>query len=261
MFQHIYDVLEEAKTLTDTSASTNQNDTIVTGQENTTVFAKHGDDVIFSGAGDDILSGNTGDDIIDGNAGDDIIVGGVGEDTLRGGAGNDQLVASVDDKMVAGGNGFDTVYMRAEEGDDNFFDLVTQARSVEAIVGYGTEDVFANVSLSNILFQSQDDGNEETPDTDNTFIAVGLEGLSLEGIWRFLEDGELNFTSEDITGEQEQAYIEMLGLSYVPDGVLDLHAYTFGEGENAVTIVTDLSADDITVGNESLAEMSDMMPV
>ncbi|MGC9401726.1 calcium-binding protein [Vibrio genomosp. F10] len=260
MFQHIYDALEEAKTLLDPNASTNQEDTITTGQDDSTVFALHGDDVIFSGAGDDILSGNTGDDIIDGNAGDDIIIGGVGEDVLRGGAGNDQLAASVDDKMVAGGNGFDTVYMRAEENGDNFFDLVTQARSVEAIVGYGPEDVFANVSLSNILFQSQDDGDEATPDTDNTFIAVGLEGLSLEGVWRFLEDGELNFTSEDITGEQEQAYIEMLGLSYVPEGVLDLHAYTFGEGVDAVTIVTDLSESDITWNGESLADMSEMMP-
>ncbi|MEZ8825968.1 calcium-binding protein [Vibrio amylolyticus] len=261
MFKEMYDIREDAKLNPDAIRGTYDHDYIRTGQDDAVAFGHHGDDYIRGGRGDDILIGNTGNDILAGGTGDDVIYGGVGQDTLRGGAGNDKLIASVDDLMVAGGKGFDTVYVRAESNGDNFFDLVSQARAVESIVGHGVEDVYANVSLANILFQSQDDGDESTPDTDNTFIAVGLEGLSLEGHWRFMEEGELQFTSAEVSDEQEDAYIEMLGLSYVREGAIDLQAYTFGTGEDAVTIITDLSASEITVGGESLAEMSDTMPV
>jgi Ca2+-binding RTX toxin-like protein len=61
--------------------------------------------------GDDILDirGNTADCTVDGRAGNDTIYGGDGHDTLLGGNGNDLIYASVDDTLIDGGGGTDTV--------------------------------------------------------------------------------------------------------------------------------------------------------
>ncbi|MGY3572147.1 hypothetical protein J4N42_21245 [Vibrio sp. SCSIO 43135] len=256
MFNNVYEDLKAAVGDVEAVSGTQGDDVITSAEAGDVVLGLSGDDTIEGNSDNNVLIGNTGHDYITGGAGDDLIQGGVGQDSLFGAKGNDRIVATLDDKMVAGGKGFDVVYVKNDTEDTDTFDFVSQARGIEGIVGYGDEPVYANVSLSSIMGQSQDDGNEETPDTDNTLLAVGLEGLSLEGIRKFSDSGELQFSSEDITGDLEDAYIEMLGLSFVPDGKIDLHAFTFGEGENTVTIITDLSESEITVGGESLVDMA-----
>ncbi|MDR9828624.1 hypothetical protein RCJ22_23850 [Vibrio sp. FNV 38] len=246
MFTEIYDDLTSALQDTNLVELTNGADELnLTGTDTNIVNAKFGDDTVSGGEGTDIILGRIGDDTISGGAGDDLLVGGLGTDSLYGASGNDLLVGRTDDAMIAGGSGFDVLYIAAGD-DDGFFDYVSQARGIEAIVGYGEEDVSARVSLSSIQGQSQDDGDSDTPDTDNTLIAVGLESLSLTGIRNFLSDeGSLDFEVEDLVGAEEQDYIELLNLDLFSELNLDLKAITFGTEENSVTIVTDLDLDDI----------------
>lgn len=62
-------------------------------------------------SGDDILdiSGFIDDYTVDGRGGNDTITGGDGHDSLYGGRGNDLIFASVEDLVVNGGGGVDTV--------------------------------------------------------------------------------------------------------------------------------------------------------
>ncbi|MGR5251782.1 calcium-binding protein [Vibrio astriarenae] len=258
MFTKIYDELTATLDDPNLVELTNGDDDLnLTGSDVNLVNAKFGDDTISGGEGTDIIFGMNGDDVIGGGAGDDIIVGGIGADRLFGSSGNDIIVGRTDDTMIGGDNGFDILYLAAAGEDDGFFDYVTQARGIEAIVAYGQEDVSARVSLTSIQGQSQDDGDETTPDTDDTFIAVGLESLSLIGVHKFMEDGELSFSVEDIDGQEEQDYIELLNLDIFTELNLDLKAITFGGEENSVTIVTDMDLDDITAfDGVSLEDMS-----
>lgn len=62
-------------------------------------------------SGDDIIDirGNSADCTVDGRAGNDTIYGGDGHDTLLGSLGNDLIYASVEDALIDGGGGADTV--------------------------------------------------------------------------------------------------------------------------------------------------------
>ena len=61
--------------------------------------------------GDDTLDirGNSADFTVDGRAGNDTIYGGNGHDSLLGGRGDDLIYASVEDTLIDGGGGVDTV--------------------------------------------------------------------------------------------------------------------------------------------------------
>ncbi|GAL11916.1 hemolysin-type calcium-binding region [Vibrio astriarenae] len=257
MFTKIYEELTASLADPNLIELTDGDDELnLTGDDLNVVNAQFGNDVISGGENTDIIFGRGGDDVISGGAGDDILVGGLGADRLSGASGNDILVGRTDDTMIAGGKGFDALYLAAGE-DDGFFDYVTQARGIEAIVAYGEEDVSARVSLSSIKGQSQDDGNEDTPDIDDTFIAVGLESLSLIGVNKFMDGDELAFSVEDIDGQKEQDYLDMLNLTIFSELNTDLKAITFGSEEYNVTIITDLDLDDITAfDGVSLEDMS-----
>jgi len=66
---------------------------------------------IVGTSGDDELDYrlSTADLMIDGRAGNDTIYGGTGHDSLYGGRGNDLIYASVEDTLIDGGAGVDTV--------------------------------------------------------------------------------------------------------------------------------------------------------
>ncbi|MFT6387342.1 MAG: hypothetical protein ACJAUP_000713 [Cellvibrionaceae bacterium] len=225
----------------------NGDDMIAGGAGNDTIEGGGGVDTLLGGAGNDDLNGRYSDDTVIGGAGDDSITGGIGADTLVGGKGNDTFLADEDDVFVGGGRGFDTLTVKDTDGDDivdvDFTD--GSIRGIEAIVGDGQgrgDEVNATLSLGNILAQSQDDGDETTPDTDNTFIAVGIDSITLEanGLWR--DTGEITTTTVDLDATAEAQYLEMLGITKA----VDLYAYTFTKANgDSVEIITDLGLDEI----------------
>ena len=96
------------------------------------------------------------------------------------------------------------------------------------------------VNLNDIL-QSQDDGDAYTPDTTDTLIAIKVDELTLTGtrLWD-LDDVQI----EDLDSTEEQAYLEMVGLSHRTD--IDLYSYTFTKSNGSeATIVTELELSDM----------------
>ncbi|WP_420554962.1 calcium-binding protein [Neptuniibacter marinus] len=223
----------------------NGDDTLHGGSGEDNIEGGGGNDTVLGGAGDDILNGRTGDDIVRGGFGDDVVTGGLGADTLAGGRGNDTLIADEDDVLISGGQGFDTLTFTDTDGvvDVDFTD--GSIRGIEAIVGDGQgrgDEVNATLSLGNILAQSQDDGDGTTPDTDNTFIAVGIDSITLEGYGQWRDNGELTTTTVDLDATAEAEYLEMLGITQA----VDLYAYTFTKANgDSVEIITDLGLDEI----------------
>lgn len=230
----------------------NGDDLIAGGADNDTIEGGGGADTVLGGAGDDELNGRYGDDTVLGGAGDDSITGGIGADTLVGGQGNDTFLADEDDVFVGGGRGFDTITVKDTDGDDLVDVDFTDGgiRGIEAIVGDGQgrgDVVNATLSLSNILSQSQDDGDSETPDTDNTFIAVGIDSIILEANAQWRDGGEITTTTVDLNAAEEAQYLEMLGIT----SAVDLFSYTFTKANgDSVEIITDLGLDEIFDSND-----------
>jgi Ca2+-binding RTX toxin-like protein len=65
---------------------------------------------------DDTLTGNHKDNILSGLDGNDVLKGGGGDDTLYGGAGNDYMEIDGFEDYANGGEGFDTVAIKADQG-------------------------------------------------------------------------------------------------------------------------------------------------
>ena len=234
----------------DTITGSGHDDTLSGGAGNDEIKGGNGNDTIKGGSGDDSLIGNLGDDILNGGAGDDILAGGTGSDSLSGGKGNDILRGDEGDALLSGGKGFDTLVI--DSNGDNTVNLDMSAsniRGIEALVGdfdkVGGDVVNATINLNQILSQSDDDGDAATPDTDNTFLAVGIDSLTISGAHLWEDDGDFSVAAVDIDGAQEAAYLEMLGIGRP----VDLHSYTFTKDSGeTVSIITDLSLDDIYDG-------------
>lgn len=216
-----------------------------------TITGTNSPDLLSGTAGDDIINGLLGDDTLKGGKGDDIISGGVGADSLSGGKGNDTLLADENDTLLSGGAGFDILKIRDTDGDNMVdIDMTTNVRGIEALVGdFDRVDgsvTNATINLNQILGQSQDDSDAGTPDTDNTFIAVGIDSLIIAGGRLWEEDGDFAVVAVDLDASAEAAYLEMVGIQYS----VDLHSYTFTkDGGEEVTIITDLALEDIIDGN------------
>jgi hypothetical protein len=225
----------------------NGEDNLFGGLGNDTIEGGEGDDIVVGAEGDDTLYGRHGEDLLIGGLGDDYIHGGLGADTLIGAKGNDILVADEDDTFIGGGNGFDILTFEDPHGDGVIdVDFTNNnIRGIEALVGDGQGrgiEVNATLSLGNILTQSQDDGDETTPDTDNTFLAVGIDSITLEGYGQWRDNGELTTTTVDLDATAEAQYLEMLGITQA----VDLYAYTFTKANgDSVEIITDLGLDEI----------------
>lgn len=225
----------------------NGDDVLKGGAGNDEIEGGGGSDVVKGGSGDDILNGRYGDDIVKGGAGDDSITGGIGADTLKGGKGNDTFLADEDDVFIGGGKGFDTLTVKDTDGDDvvnvDFTD--GSIRGIEALVGDGQgrgDEVNATLSLNKILSQSQDDGDLGTPNTDNTFIAVGIDSITIEANNKWRDDGEMVTTTVDLDAAAEAEYLEMLGITKS----VDLYAYTFTKSNgDSVEIITDLTLEEM----------------
>ena len=216
-----------------------------------TIDGTNSADLIKGTAGDDLIIGRLGDDTLKGGNGDDVIYGGVGADFLGGGKGNDTLIADESDTVISGGAGFDILKVRDSDGDNIVdIDTTTNVRGIEALVGdFDRVDgsiINATINLSQIARQSADDGDVATPDTDNTFVAVGIDSLVIAGGRLWEEDGDFAVVDVDLDASAEAAYLEMVGIQHP----VDLHSYTFTRDDGAeVTIITDLALEDIIDGN------------
>ena len=230
------------------------NDTLIGGSHN---------DYLNGGIGDDILLGDVqtnnghGNDILIGGKGNDYLDGQWGSDKLYGGQGNDTLIADENDTVISGGNGFDTLEVSDWNRDDIVsVDLTTKAMGkgdIEAVILDEALDTDVRVNLSQIKCRADDDGDSSTPYTENTFIAIGADDITVEAgsswftknWWDIFSRGDLIAQKEDLTGSDETAYLEMVGIT---DNV-DLFSYTFQQscwfGEQ-VTIITDTDALNIT---------------
>ncbi len=156
----------------------------VAGEAGVFVDGKDGNDTVIGGAGDDVLTGGAGIDSITGGEGDDIVTaddqdvlanisGGAGHDALIyngsnaldldistrgfevaiGGSGNDQLRSSVDDVVLAGGAGNDTLVgaagedqLQGDEGDDVLTgnagdDLLSGGAGIDTLNGGEGDDI------------------------------------------------------------------------------------------------------------------------
>jgi len=117
--------------------------------------------------GNDILSGNSGVNVLNGQAGDDILDGEGGADTLIGGDGNDTLIADLEDVLIDGGEGVDTLDLSAlTDGVRVDLDVNTPnpgPASQDGVIGQ-PEDGIALVDVENIIGSQGDDvllGNNE----------------------------------------------------------------------------------------------------
>lgn len=103
------------------------------------IEAGEGNDTINSGDKDDIILAGSGDDLVFAGSGDDYINLGAGQDRVDAGAGDDTIVMDADDfnnnlfinQIVSGGEGYDTVVIKDDQGVN--FDM--GLTSVEKFVG------------------------------------------------------------------------------------------------------------------------------
>lgn len=86
------------------------------GSSGTTYVGVYGDNVITGSEGSDSMEGREGDDILIGGEGDDFLIGGTGVDSLTGEEGNDTLVLDMEDVLIDGSVGTDTLIL---VGDTN----------------------------------------------------------------------------------------------------------------------------------------------
>ena len=239
------------------------NDTLYGQTGNDTLIGGSHNDYLHGGSGHDILYGDTltnnahGNDVLVGGKGNDYLNGQWGSDKLYGGNGEDTLIADENDIALSGGNGFDTLEVSDWNRDDIVsVDLTTRDMGrgdIEAVILDEALDTDVRVNLSQIKCRADDDGDSSTPDTNNTFIAIGADDITVEAgnswftknWWEIFSRGDLIAQKEDLTGADETAYLEMVGIT---DNV-DLFSYTFSQGcwfGEQVTIITDTDALNIT---------------
>ncbi|MDY3204836.1 MAG: Ig-like domain-containing protein, partial [Arcobacter sp.] len=121
------------------------------------IYGYDGDDTISGGDGNDLIRGGAGNDTISGEAGNDLIYGGVGEDTIYGGAGDDTIYTDLNDTLIDGGIGFDTLITEGTgtldlSKIDGIEEInLTNDTSSQNILNITAQDIF-NISDTNELF-------------------------------------------------------------------------------------------------------------
>jgi len=158
-------------------------DSTITGTSgNDSLHGKDGDDTLNGGDGDDFLYGGNkpgqpfadgaGDDTLNGGAGADTLVGGIGADTLDGGAGadiidagagDDIIIGDLNDALIDGGDGLDTMTF---EAGTLAADVIAKAADI------------SNVELIRI---------GETPGSDTWVV---LDGMSIQDAIDAAADGD-----------------------------------------------------------------------
>ena len=213
------------------------NDSLVGGSGEDILVGGEGNDKLWGGADDDQLYGQVGDDVLKGGKGNDTLVGGEGMDALLGGAGNDTLIATEDDVLFNGGQDFDTLTVLDADGDMQVsVDLTTNNAGIEALIGESGVSTTAKISLDKILHNSQDDGDVNTVDIDNTFIAVGIDELVISASNGFKNGmGDVAAQVTDISGAEEEAYLSLAGVK----ASVDLVQYSFEKNGEVVNVITD----------------------
>jgi Ca2+-binding RTX toxin-like protein len=174
----------------------------------------------FSGTqGSEIIRGNSGNDILYGNSGSDTIYGGAGNDIL---AGNDQIVESDNATVIAkdnlygeggddtlfgtdsdnildggagsdkiyGGNGSDTIVLRAGDGGSTLAAADTINEFTDGTDVLGLDDGFQYTDLT----IAQGTGSN----ANDTIISNGSEYLTILTGIDYSDIGEVDFTPVDI---------------------------------------------------------------
>ena len=120
------------------------------------IEAGAGNDTVYAGDKDDIVIAGSGDDLVFAGAGNDFINLGAGQDRVDAGAGDDTIVMDAEDfdnnlfinQIVYGGEGFDTVIIKDDQGVN--FDM--ELTSVEKFVGGSGNDNVLGSSGDDIIY-------------------------------------------------------------------------------------------------------------
>ncbi len=141
--------------------------------------------VVFTGSsGNERVIGAAGDDSLSGGAGDDALLGGSGNDTLSGGEGNDVFNAGPGQNNVAGGLGFDTLYL----------DGGRRAATITTSLEFTTVD-----------------GASRNPSLAGTATTAG-QTTSFTGIEKFsVAEGDLIFDTGSLAFATARLYLAALG--------------------------------------------------
>jgi len=257
-----------------------------------------GSDVIYGGAGADNLSGGEGDDTLEGRAGNDTMNGGGGNDqlivdadiidaasygsrTFTLGDGTTRSISlaglSGEGDALIGGTGTDTVQLVAASGATGFvFDRANFAGTlsgVEHFVGTDGDDLImlpAGYTADSAVTIDGGKGNDSLQGTNAGDVINGGEGndlISGLGGADILDGGAGN---DEIWGGKGD------GVMHGGDGN-DLFVYTVGDGADVIDggaetgttnpnydvlrIQGDGEARSITVGQGTLAELANIVPV
>ena len=147
-----------------------RNDTVLAGFD--------GDNVITGTPDADVLDGGAGNDQIDGGAGNDVLIGGIGADTLFGGNGDDTLLIDGSDVSIAGGTGFDSVFVQTSAA----VTLDMGAASIEWTRGNDGDDTFNAASQAGAVYIYGMAGNDTlTGSAFGDYIDGGAGNDSLAG--------------------------------------------------------------------------------
>ncbi|MDD2566440.1 MAG: VWA domain-containing protein, partial [Thiovulaceae bacterium] len=124
------------------------------GEGDDFISGTSGNDVLLGESGNDTISGEAGNDFIDGGTGNDFIDGGVGADYVLAGAGDDTIVFDAQDRMMDGGEGYDTLLIEDNQTID-FGGLSEHISNIETIkLGEGKQDV--TLTLEDVLSMTDD---------------------------------------------------------------------------------------------------------
>ena len=135
-----------------------------------------------------------------GGAGDDTIIGGVGVDRIYAGAGNDTINLDVQDSVMNGGDGFDTLLAADNNLNIDLSTIDNKISNIESIdLNNGTNQM-AEIKLEDVMSITDDDNILRIDGGDNDAIALNTTGDGAE--WTL---GNFQTTDES-TGETYDVY-------------------------------------------------------
>ena len=202
-----------------------------------TLDGTSGDDTINGFAGNDVINGLEGNDTLYGGAGFDTLTGGAGADSLFGGNGNDILSGDLQDIVIDGGRGTDTL---------NFSDaaLLGSAAlvSIEEFAFFGSS-IDASALSGSIDVTGTNGSDTFTGTQFSDFFRGNLGSDQIDGGDGF--DIAINFT-------QDNSVFTMTINSTVNGTIID-----YGIGSDTLTNVELIAAGVINYSNASAVNIID----
>lgn len=159
------------------------------------------------------ISGESADFTVDGRGGNDTIYSGSGHDSLYGGPGNDLIYASVEDALIDGGGGVDTVsFLCSGAGVDT---RLLSLANVENLTGSGDSDVLVgNRSRNELDGGGGDDWLRAFGSGDFLTGGTGADTFDVGGVSRTVTITDFHYNEGDrigIEGGAEFSWVNGLG--------------------------------------------------